>query len=1178
MAINIERSSLNNNFDKNMLALNRAQPSVYKLIASTAFDHSYRILMGKDGSPFLCKVSNGRGAPLSHHENAVKKSLLFLERNKTLLEADTPLFFCGALAGFEIMAMISNIEQTDWKTPRAIYIYEENINLLRLNLLLRDWSEFIEKGRLFFFTGKEAGNELEGFFKNDPAKPKPEQVLLLGDKQMAARAVKSLQTVKKTAIEKAVVLKKKTESFYSAFPLEKLAKRYLDPQGLRFLIVSNKLSYFIRYSVRDIKMALESLGANARILEEKDPIDRLNGLWLLSVIDDFKPHGLLFIDHLRSEYQGIYPKNLPFVCWVQDFVASIHDLPKGELTDYDLLVGYTNRMNIKQFDPARLFHLPTLTNPDIFKNRPKETKVDPEWDFSFVSNISADIEKNLKDLKIRYKDLGNDFTQLLDHTFLQIKASLKKGERLTDYDDFYTSFLGKMKKLNPELSPGNSLFYEVYTNLFGAAQRHQALEYVSNSGKNLAIWGRGWEDHPTLAKHAKGVVENGPDLLDLYQKTKINLHVNQFVLEHPRILDGIMAGGFFLARDVNSSGLLEIKECLFKDNNELKSLIDKFSKNPELRHDIVKRNQRIIKKWATYKIGMKNFLAFFAIGFIDNYFKNSFGLENNVRKYRVDILKSLGKLADRFLFDSNRFGLYTCISILREFGMVPKTAIDAIDSLDEYHTKWGSRVWPPSISDAARKKVFRLIKPALNDGDCQNSKLIAIILKSWVEQETKDALVYRFKRYKNELHEKINERIDQTSKGSMALMPIYSETISRAHKQNRGLTIKESGMAIIKARTYVKALALHQKGLHEEALNLLHPLIDDKKTVGRIIFEAAFFAEQGGFLNRSKALLDRYENWLDSLNGKTDDLDKNISGLRKTILGQPGRPYKIDGLDLPMEFDLPPCHDRAWRVDKIRALGDDLLVLGVKSEKKPLLFFSIKEKKWIAPEGLEPYLRRSMPFPAFDARNGKLFLIDNKNRIVNIFDSSFDLIGYVSLGDPHIDFVNEMAAGDNDQLCVIDSYMNQAGIYQNGKFKLNISLNQLVNFKEGQKHVFDKSRDDYLLNDRLHVTPFEMGFLFAGYGNWLVFDKEEKVYLHQNNQGAISGFHSSEDQILTLTPNPMKIKLLDKELSSYMSFSISNHPYGTANFGAACKHEGDIWVADNYNQSLARYEFSRNKT
>jgi hypothetical protein len=93
-----------------------------------------------------------------------------------------------------------------------------------------------------------------------------------------------------------------------------------------------------------------------------------------------------------------------------------------------------------------------------------------------------------------------------------------------------------------------SLVFFFNQSISNAMFRHQTLNWLSEIGVDLRIYGRGWEEHPTLSRHARGVADNIHDLGAIYRASKINIQVTPHGAVHQRLLDGLSAGGFFLLR------------------------------------------------------------------------------------------------------------------------------------------------------------------------------------------------------------------------------------------------------------------------------------------------------------------------------------------------------------------------------------------------------------------------------------------------------------------------------------------------------------------------------------------------------------------------------------------------------------------------------------------------------
>ena len=98
-----------------------------------------------------------------------------------------------------------------------------------------------------------------------------------------------------------------------------------------------------------------------------------------------------------------------------------------------------------------------------------------------------------------------------------------------------------------EKNTGETVHY-FHHNVNNAIFRHQSLQWLADAGVNLHLWGRGWENHPTLNRFAKGLADNTHDLPRIYRASKINLQVTPHGSVHQRLLDGLATGAFFLLR------------------------------------------------------------------------------------------------------------------------------------------------------------------------------------------------------------------------------------------------------------------------------------------------------------------------------------------------------------------------------------------------------------------------------------------------------------------------------------------------------------------------------------------------------------------------------------------------------------------------------------------------------
>jgi hypothetical protein len=78
--------------------------------------------------------------------------------------------------------------------------------------------------------------------------------------------------------------------------------------------------------------------------------------------------------------------------------------------------------------------------------------------------------------------------------------------------------------------------------------RHQALKWVADLGVNLKLYGNNWEKHPTLGRFACGPADTLRDVPKICAASKVNLQIIPHGTVHQRLLEGLVAGGFYLLR------------------------------------------------------------------------------------------------------------------------------------------------------------------------------------------------------------------------------------------------------------------------------------------------------------------------------------------------------------------------------------------------------------------------------------------------------------------------------------------------------------------------------------------------------------------------------------------------------------------------------------------------------
>lgn len=721
----------------NLTALALYQPHPAELLRNAPADPTLKLVPMPDGSLALVRQKPTGLELLSQPEQAEARAAQFAEQKAELLAGERPLFFAGIRAGYEVREMANRLPRRDYEAARAIYIYEENPAILRLALTARDFTELAADRRLYLFTGAAAAADCVAHFTGDLKKPLTTQLINLGSPENAQHAMAALKSAVEAVSEITKTARAAVEDFYGGLSAADLAGLYAAPDKLRLVLVSNKLSYFVRYSIRDIRMALERLGARVLVLEEEELVDRLTGPYQMRTLGEFRPHGLLFIDHHRYESDAIHHAGLPFFCFVQDFMQTMIDEKiAARVTDRDIFLGNMIYLLSARYPAASLVELPAWTNADLFTGAADKPAAPIAADIVFVSNISRHHQEAFRELHSFYAEREPAAARVLEIVYERALALDRKDEMYSDWLRFRSMVYDLLAREKARLGSPQAFAVQVYDKIINAMLRHQPLEWAAAAGLDPALYGRGWEEHPTLGRFARGVVENGPALIDLYRGATINLHVNQYHIEHPRILDGLMAGAFFLIRRTGSVGLLDLPECMFDSRADFLTKVEAYRKDPERRRDLTRRQRDRIEQWATYRVCLQTTFSHFALQQAGRALVDS-------PEVAVDSVAAsrLTELAEQYMWDAEAFGLRAGVEMAIAGEILPAAFRETFEGLARYQTKWGSPAWPVLFDQRTKKVIARWVVKTLGES---SPAQVSALLAAWRANEMPEELAYRY--------------------------------------------------------------------------------------------------------------------------------------------------------------------------------------------------------------------------------------------------------------------------------------------------------------------------------------------------------------------------------------------------------------------------------------------------
>ncbi len=492
----------------------------------------------------------GEPVPLSTNPDPRDAADLAIQRLVEHIRAGKAIVFADVIDGYLLSQLAAAKPTLEVGMQQAVYVAEPDPLLLIACLMLHDWSgndSPMTDPRFMWFVGPRAWVEFESTMRRNLMRPLP--VIKLGREAPRAAITHVLNRCHAYFEDREKQWAKQIDKHYANFKCDALTV------GLaarpKVLLLTSRFTTVLKYSTADCEQAFAKLGWRTKTLIEPSDTHRLTRSSIRHALATFKPDLVFTIDQLRSHCKTPIPDRLPFVCWVQDQLPKFTNAKAGaSIGPRDFVLSMVGPMYTQQWGyPARqIVEMPKLTRPPV---RPTSWVSDGD-DLVYVSS-AAQQSQHLLDA--------------LEHPFLKACGEAmidcyRRGEALPT--------MGDVGRLVDRVAQERGETYsdeqralavnELYHPLNNALYRQQALSWVAAAADDLnlsfALHGPGWDQHPDFARFARGPVAYGSDLEALTRRSKINLQIVPSFCLHQRLLDGLVAGGFFLVRQHPSDTLM----------------------------------------------------------------------------------------------------------------------------------------------------------------------------------------------------------------------------------------------------------------------------------------------------------------------------------------------------------------------------------------------------------------------------------------------------------------------------------------------------------------------------------------------------------------------------------------------------------------------------------------------
>lgn len=549
---------------RNMAALREARPAIYDELTKTPTRTRCQLVQLERGQlsiqqELLLPGAGDKPRVLSTSPDPAAALANILRQVEPHLARAAALTVCGFGDGYFIESIARMPPPAKPVAPgmqSAIFLIEPDFEVITHCFMIHDLSGptgAIRQQRCYWFVGPDWRAKLACELARDLYLPGPAGLFGQGLRQ--AETIPQARAAFDGVSEIEDTLGRRVHEAYTGFDRKTLID-VLGPtpsRKPRVVLLTSRFTTVLQYSTRDVARAMEGLGWETRVFIEPTPWHSTSDRALKQLLIDFKPDLVFSIDHLRRENPSLYPDELPYVCWIQD------DMPNLTCTIAGRSIG---RRDFVLCADELAFNLrydyPLRQNIYVHKftrvpERPATWKADGD-DLAFVSNTSR-LPRDIADEAVAGLRVPEDVRRLVRAACDRMIATYETGGAFHAFLQVRRLIESLERELNIPIESRDSreqLILFLFNHLNNALYRQQTLRWIADAadalGLKLGLYGKGWDNHPAFARFARGSVRYGDDLERLTRATKINLQILPYSCLHQRLLDGLVAGGFFLIR------------------------------------------------------------------------------------------------------------------------------------------------------------------------------------------------------------------------------------------------------------------------------------------------------------------------------------------------------------------------------------------------------------------------------------------------------------------------------------------------------------------------------------------------------------------------------------------------------------------------------------------------------
>lgn len=473
------------------------------------------------------------------------------------------------------------------RAEEAIYFMEPNTELFVSMLEVLDLTEWLERPFTELFVGHDCGNELCDRFRNNANLPIP-----LIQMDCPATLIGDLVEIAKEHDHAANRLKSQLFDNYDEHRERGIKEAFSGEAGrpLKVCVYTSIYTTALRYIAEDLVEGFRDIGVDCKLVMENSHIERLHSRNVLQTLLDFSPDLLVGIDFLRPVFASIIPERLPFACWIIDDLPRLHNtkvIDKLGPRDFAYSLDKDWIENYKTLGYPHVKHLSMATNPHkYFANSSGDDSADCHTEMienkvSFITHVPQPLEPP-------------NTPGLWQWAVPRLMEESRPLPLISQYRPLLEKGLEELGHQVPKEGMRDLLF--AVHMLSRMLDRIRVVTWILEAGYPVALFGDGWDKFDAFKPYHLGRLAPGAQIRQVFQRSKIVLHVNNNINLHMRVFEAMSSGGFVIARTNSSDHLpgglhehLEVgKEIvLFETRQELVGILERAYNDEPWRQSII---------------------------------------------------------------------------------------------------------------------------------------------------------------------------------------------------------------------------------------------------------------------------------------------------------------------------------------------------------------------------------------------------------------------------------------------------------------------------------------------------------------------------------------------------------------------------------------------------------------